>query len=130
MSIYKHIKNSKITNEYKDLYERPVYIEKEICKVIVNEDKDCRYEERYYVEVDYTPLSLQNDKAMVLVTNHAHREINQIGHEVSSWINDLTFAKPTKENPTYYREGKRLYIQGLSSSIRPTQRSLYIMYAH
>jgi hypothetical protein len=104
-----------------------IYIEKEECKLIINASKDCRDAERYYVNLTFEALSLQKDKAIVLVTNQAHKEIHALTHEVSAWIRYLQFSKPTKDNPTYYREGNSIYLQGMSSSIRANTK-IYAYY--
>ncbi len=98
------------------------YVEPEECKVIVNDAINCRDEERYYIDLTHTPLDIHDDKAITLVTNQYHNEILPAKHRYIGYLDDLEFSKPSKTHPQYYREGTRLYLMGLTSSLRPNIR--------
>lgn len=92
------------------------YLETEECKVLENNNSTCVGEDcfdKYYVDATYDILKLDDDKGLYHVTNHDNIELHQIDHADIDILRSLKFAKPAHDNLTFFREGTRLYIQGV-----------------
>jgi hypothetical protein len=91
-----------------------VELDSPVDKALLTETIGLKDTARYYVTLAFTPLSLQHDAAIVAVMDQTASEIKQINHEQSTWIGALTHSAPTAANPTYYREGNNLFLQGIT----------------
>lgn len=105
--------NSKMT---KKEVIAPVLIEIEDNKTGVVEDVTMLdgYNDRVYITVDKTPISLDNDSGVLRVITEEGSVVNKMSIERLDTLNNLRFGKPSRDNLIYVRINNRLYIQGLS----------------
>jgi hypothetical protein len=94
----------------------PFYIERETCKSLQEEDEDCvgDCDERLFILLENEPMSLFDDKGVLVVTTYDGVVVLKARVDSLSWIKDLPYSKPTQKNPIYYREGKKIVIDGIS----------------
>ena len=94
----------------------PFYIERETCKSLQEEDEDCvgDCDERLFILLEKDPMSLFDDKGVLVVTTYDGVVVLKARVDSLSWIKDLPYSKPTQKNPIYYREGKKIVIDGIS----------------
>lgn len=94
----------------------PFYLERETCKSLEEEEEDCvgDCDERMFILLDKEPMSLYDDKGVILVTTYDGVVVLKANVASLSWIKDLPYSKPTQKNPVYYREGKKIVIAGIS----------------
>lgn len=101
----------------------PYYFERENCLEIGEEDEDCvePEDERLYVQVSKNPMSLLDDKGFLQLTTNEGSIVLRSRLENITWINDLPYAAPSCRNLVYYRDGRKLVIQGLSRKNKSTE---------
>lgn len=94
----------------------PFYIERETCKSLQEEDEDCAgdCDERLFILLEKDPMSLFDDKGVLVVTTYDGVVVLKARVDSLSWIKDLPYSKPTQKNPIYYREGRKIVIDGIS----------------
>lgn len=113
-----------IAKEYLDLQigaAKPIdtiFIQKEACKLITDEDETCvdADDERSYVTVTYQPMSLLNDMGIVRVTTNDHYFVHRSREEQIDIVRDLRYSKPTADHLVWYRENKKLFIEGFNNT--------------
>lgn len=113
-----------IAKEYLDLQiaaAKPIdsiFLQKEACKLTTDEDEACvdPEDERSYISVTYQPMSLLNDNAIVRVTTNDGYYVHRTREEMMDIINDLPYSKPTKDHLVWYRENKKLFIEGFTNT--------------
>lgn len=91
---------------------------KEACKLIADEDESCvdLEDERSYITMTYQPMSLLNDMGIVRVTTNDGYFVHRSREEQIDIVKDLRYAKPTKDHLVYYRENKKLFIEGFNNT--------------
>lgn len=94
----------------------PYYIERETCMSLQEEDEDCvgDCDERLFILLSKTPMSLYDDKGVLTVTTYDGVQVTKTQIQSITWIKDLPYSKPTQKNPVYYREGNKIIITGVS----------------
>ena len=94
----------------------PFYLERETCKSLQEEDEECvgDCDDRMFILLDKDPMSLLDDKGVLVVTTYDGVVVLKSRVESITWIKDLPYAKPTQKNPVYYRESKKIVIKGIS----------------
>lgn len=94
----------------------PFYLERETCKSLQEEDEDCvgDCDDRMFILLDKEPMSLLDDRGVVVVTTYDGVVVLKANVASLSWIKDLPYSKPTQKNPIYYRESKKIVITGIS----------------
>jgi hypothetical protein len=61
-------------------------------------------------------VDLPDDNGVVKVLDYDLNLIHKTDTETLEVLNDLRFAKPSSENPLYYREGQLIFIKGLNTA--------------
>ncbi len=95
----------------------PYYIEREQCLVVAGEDPACETDcyDRYFTTITENVLSLgTNDDGMIRVTTSDGLRIEKVNRFELDIIRDMEFSKPSSDNPVFYREGKKIFIIGVS----------------
>lgn len=113
-----------VAKEYLDLQiaaAKPIdtiFLQKEACKLIADEDESCvdDEDERSYVTVTYQPMSLLNDMGIVRVTTNDGYYVHRTREESIDIVRDLPYAQPTKDHLVWYRENKKLFIEGFNNT--------------
>jgi hypothetical protein len=73
---------------------------------------------RYYVTLTKTPLTIQGDRGIVKVLTSDLEPVLKTNIAEVDIVKRLHYAKPTINNPLYWRRGNRLYLEGVSSRIK------------
>jgi len=95
----------------------PYYIESEQCLVVAGEDPACETNcyDRYFTTITENVLSFGiNDDGMVRVTTSDGLRIEKVNRFELDIIRDMEFSKPSSDKPVFYREGKKIFILGVS----------------
>lgn len=92
------------------------YYKREVCKKPIKEEIDCVDDcgSRITFELSQEPINLLGSLEVGRVQTNKGIEVLKTTPGNIGWIKDLPFAKPTKDNLVYYREGRRLIIEGYS----------------
>lgn len=96
----------------------PIYIVREIDLELTEEEVEdiSDINQRMYVELENEVLDLPNDDGVVKVLDY---DLNSLGKTTTEDLEDtkhFRFAKPSTENPLFYREGKLIFIIGLNTA--------------
>lgn len=94
------------------------YIEREACLELQEESEECidDTDERRYVQISKQPMSLLDDKGFVKLTTNEGVMVNRSRLESIEWVNDLPYSKPSCRNLVYYRDNKKIVIQGTKNT--------------
>lgn len=71
---------------------------------------------RYFIELPYEPLNLYFDKGIHRVEDNYRRYVIMDSKENIESVKHLKFARPTESNLFGYREGRRIFLEGLGAS--------------
>lgn len=71
-------------------------------------------DERIYIQLTYTPMSLVNDLGVFRVVSEDGVMIDRARSESIDWVKDLKWGKPSPKRPVYYREDKKIILEGLN----------------
>ncbi len=73
--------------------------------------------DRNFVEISKTPMGLPYDSGVTHVTTDSGKEILNITYTYLHAARELEMSKPNISNPLYYREQKKIYIEGFSNTM-------------
>lgn len=96
----------------------PVYITRETGLTLTEEavaDVDDE-DQRMYLTLTGEVLDLPDDNGVVKVLDYDLNLIHKTDTESLEILNDLRFAKPSSENPLYYREGTKIFVKGFNTA--------------
>lgn len=82
-------------------------------------------DERLFVELTNPPLDIIGDRGVVEVTTDEKIPVLKAQMQNITMFRDLRFSKPTSENLVYYRHGKKIVIEGMSS--KNVEEDLFIV---
>lgn len=82
-------------------------------------------DERVYITLEKQPMSLLNDVAVIRVITEDGVMLNKSRSENIDWVKDLRYGKPTAKNPVWYRDNRKIILEGVSYKNLKTQ---YIVY--
>jgi hypothetical protein len=74
------------------------------------EDED----ERIYLQLTNTPMTLLNDLGVFRVISEDGVMVEKARSESIDWVKDLKWGAPSVKRPVYYREDKKIILEGLS----------------
>lgn len=96
----------------------PIYIRRDIALELQEEDVDdvADVKQRIYVELEDDVLDLPRDGGIVRVLDYDRNLIQKTSVEELEHLRHLRFAKPSLENILYYREGKKIFIEGFNTA--------------
>jgi hypothetical protein len=93
------------------------YMEREVLEMNTEEDDlISSTDERVYVEVSKTPMGLTDDLGVVKVETTENLIVLRANTRSINWVNDLPYAAASSKNLVFYRDGKRMVIQGLKKN--------------
>lgn len=82
-------------------------------------------DERIYVTLTKQPMNLLNDLGVVRVITEDGVMLNRSRNEQIDWVKDLKYAKPTYKTPVYYRDGRKVVLEGVNYK---NLKTTYIVY--
>jgi hypothetical protein len=93
----------------------PIYISFQDCEDIEEEDSDCQSDcvDRLYIELTDEVIDLRNDEGLVRVITDEGDQVKKVSIGMLSTLKKLRFSKPSMENPLCYRQGTKIYIEGI-----------------
>lgn len=96
----------------------PIYITIEDCNVINVEDLECTADckDRVYIDITGEVVDLQKDAGLVRIITDEGDVVLPASVESLDVINNLRFAKASRTNPIYYRQAKRIFIEGVGEA--------------
>ena len=93
-----------------------IYITREECVLGETEDTDCGgdCQDRIAIELDNEVMTLNNDGGIVMVQTEDGDQVLKAG-SINNIIlfRNMRFSKPSGENFVYYRQGNKIYIEGM-----------------
>lgn len=91
-----------------------VYIDRETCKQIVEEDVACvdEADERMGFELTGTVLDTDNDNGVVLVMTDEDQEVYKASLQTLPMLKLMTYTAPTSELLLWSRQGTKIFIDG------------------
>jgi hypothetical protein len=91
-----------------------LYVIREECVVADLEDTDCSddCEDRISLTLQNEILTLNNNSGIVLVESDEGDQIRKSSLESRANNRLVRFSKPSEENPTYYGQGTKVYVEG------------------
>lgn len=96
----------------------PVYIRRDIALKLKEEsvtDVDA-VKQRIYAELVDDVLDLPRDGGIIRVLDYDRNLIQKTSVEELEHLRNLRFAKPSLNNILYYREGKKIFIEGFNTA--------------
>jgi hypothetical protein len=89
---------------------------REACESAEAEELDCvdDEDERIFLTLERQPLSLFNDAAVNRVLTEEGVMLNKARNESIDWIKEDKYMKPTIKNPVWYRDNKKIILEGVS----------------
>lgn len=96
----------------------PIYIQRDVALELQEEaitDVD-DVKQRLYVELVDDVLDLPRDGGIVRVLDYDRNLIQKTSVEELEHLRHLRFAKPSLDNILYYREGKKIFIEGFNTA--------------
>lgn len=96
----------------------PIYIVRETGLELTEEEVEDIDDEnqRMYIELEGSVLDLPNDGGIVKVLDYDLNLIRKTSVEDLEDTKNLRFAKPSADNVLHYREGTKIFIEGLATS--------------
>lgn len=82
-------------------------------------------DERNYITLSYQPMSLYNDVGVQRVITEDGVMLNKSRSENIDWIKDLRYGKPTSKNPLWYRDNRKIILEGLSAKNLTNRFTVY-----
>lgn len=94
------------------------YIEKETCLAAVMESESCILDckQKAVITLSKYPMMLEKDKGVVKVVTSEYQLVHKLDLESLEMINDMPFTKPSPNNLVYYREGNKIYVEGMNTN--------------
>jgi hypothetical protein len=92
------------------------YLERELAKEATTEDDTIEEQDRYYISVSKTPMSIPKDAGIVKVQLTDGTPILPTTIRYLDVMEQLPYASPSFARPLYYRIDKKLYINGLGDN--------------
>lgn len=96
----------------------PIYIKhadglelSEETVVDIDDDK-----QRIFTELEEDVLDLPKDAGIVLIQDYDRNQIYSSSVENNNLLNKMRFAKATSDNKIYYRQGKKIFIEGFKTA--------------
>jgi hypothetical protein len=71
-------------------------------------------DERIYLTLDYQPMSLLNDLGVQRVLSQDGVQVLRTRSENADWIKDLKWGKPSVKAPVFYRDSRKIILEGAS----------------
>lgn len=99
-----------------------IYVTREECIVSDLEDTDCGddCQDRISVSLLGDPLTLNDDGGIVMVQTDDGDQVLKAGSITMIMLfRSMRFARPSSENLVYYRQGTKIYIEGMPLSDIP-----------
>lgn len=93
-----------------------IYVTREECILGETEDTDCGddCQDRIAVELENEVMTLNNDGGIVMVQTEEGDQVLKAGSINNIMLfRNMRFAKPSDENLVYYRQGNKIYIEGM-----------------
>lgn len=72
---------------------------------------------RFYIDLEEDVMGLKGDVGVWSVVNNAGKILSRYEYDDIDPIKDLHFSKPKVGNQMYYREGTKLFIEGISEEL-------------
>jgi hypothetical protein len=94
-----------------------LYLTKETCKIGSVEVNDCGDDcsDRIVVTLSNNVLTLNGDGGIVMIEAEDGTQVQKAGDlPKMSLFRNMRFTKPGRENLVYYRQGNKIYIEGMS----------------
>jgi hypothetical protein len=82
-------------------------------------------DERIYIQLTYTPMSLMNDMGVFRVISEDGVMVDRARSESIDWVKDLKWGKPSVKRPVYYRDDKKVILEGLNYDNLDTTYTVY-----
>jgi hypothetical protein len=95
-----------------------IYLTREACLVSEAEENDCGddCENRISIELENDVMTLNNDGGIVMVqTDDGDQVIKAGAINTIMLFRNMRYAKPSEENFVYYRQGTKIYIEGMKA---------------
>lgn len=96
----------------------PIYIRRDVALELQEEnvaDVDDVHQ-RIYTELPEEVLDLPRDSGVVRVLDYDRNLIHKTSIDELEYLRNLRFSKPSPENVVYYREGKKIFVEGFNSA--------------
>lgn len=102
----------------------PVYVRRAECQATDIEGVDCGdgCQDRISVTIPENVLVLKNDMGIVYLQTDEGDEIKRASIETLAAIKNMRFAKPSNSNMLFYRQGEKIYIEGITTTDVPFEK--------
>lgn len=91
-----------------------VFLQRQACELTEEEVEDC--ETRNFIELTYKPMGLSDDMGVQKVTTNDGILVDRVRHNFIDILRDLRYAKPSKKHLVWYREGKKIFLEGFENA--------------
>lgn len=91
-----------------------VFLQRQACELTEEEIEDC--ETRNFIELTYKPMGLSEDMGVQKVTTNDGILVDRVRHNFIDILRDLRYAKPSKKHLVWYREGKKIFLEGFENA--------------
>ncbi len=129
-----YVLNSLVATEVNSKIERgenipAIYIKTAQCEPMEVEDNDCSdgCQDRIYAELDEEVLVVNKDSGIVRVITDEGDLITKGFPQTMDMLRYMPFAKPSLENPIYYLQGTKVFVEGFKAVDLPFNK-LHISY--
>lgn len=102
------------------------YFETEECLEVQESDSECDGCDKFFVEISKQPMSLLDDAGVIKVITSDGVIVYRKRLEAVEWMNDLPYTKSSKNNLTFYRDNKKMVLEGIKSI--PTNTAFAVTY--
>lgn len=96
----------------------PIYIRRDIALKLTEETVAdvSNAKQRFYLTLQEEVIDLPRDGGIVRVLDYDRNLVRMTSVEDLEDLRHLRFAKPSPENPIAYREGKKIFIEGINTA--------------
>lgn len=91
-----------------------VFLQRQACELTEEEVEDC--ETRNFIELTYKPMGLSEDMGVQKVTTNDGILVDRVRHNFIDILRDLRYSKPSKKHLVWYREGKKIFLEGFENA--------------
>lgn len=91
-----------------------VFLQRQACELTEEEVEDC--ETRNFIELIYKPMGLSDDMGVQKVTTNDGILVDRVRHNFIDILRDLRYSKPSKKHLVWYREGKKIFLEGFENA--------------
>lgn len=91
-----------------------VFLQRQACELTEEEVEDC--ETRNFIELTYKPMGLSDDMGVQKVTTNDGILVDRVRHNFIDILRDLRYSKPSKKHLVWYREGKKIFLEGFENA--------------